>query len=279
MCRNPLNAHASGVNCINNHHFDRARQGYINLLLGHKKRSLNPGDDKIMVKARSDFLGSGYYAAIANTITRIVVDLTADIKRPIIVDAGCGEGYYTNKIKQSIACSDVIGFDISKLGIQSCSKKNKTIQWLVASVNDVPLLDHQADIIISAFSRCNWQEFGRLLKHGGTVLVVGPLTNHLLELREAIYEQVHTYTNNKFLQDLPECFLLHHSETLQRKMRIFNAKTILNLLSMTPHYWRISIKQKEKLLKLNSLICTYHVHLSQIQYTLHSNDSHIPIGS
>ncbi|MDP0561793.1 MAG: methyltransferase domain-containing protein [Candidatus Endonucleobacter sp. (ex Gigantidas childressi)] len=226
-----------------------------------------------MVNARSSFLSSGHYAAIANTLARIVIDLTADMKRPVIVDAGCGEGYYTQKIKQSIVVSDVIGFDISKVAIQSCSKTNKTVQWLVASVNDIPLLDHQVDIIISVFSRCNWQEFGRLLKPGGIALVVGPLANHLQELREAIYQQVRPYSTDKFLQELPTCFALKNTETLQRKMSIFNTETIINLLTMTPHYWRISSDKKEKLLKLNSLICTYHVHLSQVQYAPHSSVS------
>lgn len=47
--------------CGNQHSFDRARQGYLNLLLAHKKRSRAPGDDAEMVAARQRLLDSGVY--------------------------------------------------------------------------------------------------------------------------------------------------------------------------------------------------------------------------
>ena len=266
VCKEPLNPIASGVSCTNNHQFDRARQGYINLLLGHKKRSRNPGDDKAMVEARTSFLNSGHYASIANALASSVADITAQIKRPVIVDAGCGEGYYTRQIKRSVATSEVIGFDISRPAIQACSRNDKSIQWLVASVNDIPLVDHQVDIIISVFSRCDWKEFARILKPGGTVLILGPGTCHLQELREVIYEQVRPYPDDKLLQNLPEYFALQHTQHLRGKMNLSNTETIMNLLAMTPHYWRIRPEQKEKLLKLDRLSCIYDMHLSRIQF-------------
>lgn len=47
--------------CLNNHSYDIAKRGYVNLALHHKALS---GDDRDMVKARTRFLSHGYYAPL-----------------------------------------------------------------------------------------------------------------------------------------------------------------------------------------------------------------------
>lgn len=38
--------------CVNNHHFDIAREGYVNLVLANQKHSRNPGDNAESLKSR-----------------------------------------------------------------------------------------------------------------------------------------------------------------------------------------------------------------------------------
>ena len=270
VCQNTLKPIASGVVCVNRHQFDRAREGYINLLLGHKKRSCNPGDNKAMVKARTQFLLTGNYASIADSLTAKAAEISANIDKPVIIDAGCGEGYFTNKIKQLYSFSEILGFDISKPAIQACSVNHRSIHWVVASVNDIPIINNKVDIIISAFSRCDWKEFARVLKPQGSILILSPGSGHLQSLREVIYKHVRPYVSGKELQNMPSCFSVRSTQYLKGEMNLDNTETIMNLLIMTPHYWRINDTQKKRLLELDSLICSYDIQLTNIQFN--SND-------
>ena len=55
-CGLPLKKEGNGCQCSEGHRYDLARSGYVNLLLANGKHSLQPGDDKRMVRARRLFL-------------------------------------------------------------------------------------------------------------------------------------------------------------------------------------------------------------------------------
>ena len=152
VCHEPLAqslpSSGSGLGCSQNHQFDQARQGYFNLLPGHKKRSKNPGDDKTMVQARTRFLDKGYYQPVADSLAGILSRLSESSQSPLsILDAGCGEGYYTERLHKTFPDASVAGIDISKPAIMACCKRSKAIQWLVGSVNDIPVKDQELDVI------------------------------------------------------------------------------------------------------------------------------------
>jgi 23S rRNA (guanine745-N1)-methyltransferase len=72
--------------CSRNHSFDRAKEGYFNLLLSVGGIH---GDNKEMVEARRAFLEGGYYSPLATAVTELVLKYTD--KHGQILDAGCGE--------------------------------------------------------------------------------------------------------------------------------------------------------------------------------------------
>ena len=265
VCRQSLTTSNKGASCDNNHQFDRAKQGYFNLLQSHKKRSKDPGDDKMMVQARSEFLDAGHYSPVVNKLIEIIQELTGETGSPAIFDAGCGEGYYTTEVLKALTGSQIIGLDISKPAIVACSKKSKQIEWLVGSVNDLPVMNNQFDIIISIFSRCDWQEFARILKPGGHVLVLAPGEKHLFELRQTIYEDVRPYPVDKQVEELPGDLKLINSQSVTAQMHLPDSKTIMNLLAMTPHYWHVKPEQKEKLKQKTELNCGLDMKLYTIQ--------------
>ena len=266
VCSLPLQPMDNGAACSNNHRFDRARQGYLNLLPSHKMRSKTPGDDKQMVQARNRFLDSGCYESVVNTLIAQTADCLDSVEHPVILDAGCGEGYYTARLEDAFVQASVCGFDISKPAVQACCRRSKTIQWLVASVNDIPLADNQVDVIISVFSRCDWQEFSRVLKPGGKVLVLAPGEKHLYALRQAIYEEVRPYPVDKLVSDLPETFKLLEKGSVTGTMSLDSSELILDLLAMTPHYWHVKPSQKQQLSELTSLECGIDMKLYAIAY-------------
>ena len=267
VCKEPLALLSNGVRCLNGHHFDRARQGYLNLLPVHKKRSVNPGDNSEMVRARSRFLDGEFYQAPATALLQQAAVCLGRKAAPVVVDAGCGEGYYTLKLRQQFPQATVCGFDISRPAIQHCCHRSKALdlannsEWLVASVADIPLLDNSADLIVSVFSRVNWSEFDRILKPGGHLLVLNPGPEHLWELREQIYSEVRPYPEDKLLNQLPETFALTNNTIVQDQLALPNSATILDLLAMTPHYWHIKPEPREQLNKLKQLQCRLDMRL------------------
>ena len=68
--------------CENNHHFDIAKEGYLNLLPVNAKNSKNPGDNKEMMMARRAFLNSGGYLPLAEKLSLTVNELLAKTAAP-----------------------------------------------------------------------------------------------------------------------------------------------------------------------------------------------------
>ncbi|WP_422460539.1 putative RNA methyltransferase [Endozoicomonas sp. ALB115] len=264
VCYETLRSEPKSAVCQNNHRFDRARQGYLNLLPSNKKRSKNPGDDQMMVEARTRFLNHGYYQPVVDALIDKIKSFGNEAPQRIL-DAGCGEGYYTSGIKEQLKDSAVCGFDIAKPAILAASKRNNAIEWLVASVSELPLMDEQFDAVISIFSRSDWPEFARVLKPGGHIVLLTPGQNHLMALRRAIYDEVRPYPEDKRLQDLPEDLALLESQTIHHLMMLENTQAIMDLLAMTPHYWHVNAGQKQQLEQLGQLECELEMRLSVVQ--------------
>ncbi|MDE7139068.1 MAG: methyltransferase, partial [Ruminococcus sp.] len=107
VCRERLGISGKTYVCPKNHSFDIARSGYVNLLLSKHAGKTVHGDNKLMVQARHDFLEKDYYSPLRDTICE-------KVKSGVILDAGCGEGYYTAGISEKLGSSEIYGIDISK---------------------------------------------------------------------------------------------------------------------------------------------------------------------
>ncbi|MBW6453984.1 MAG: hypothetical protein K0A92_09425, partial [Methyloprofundus sp.] len=99
ICQTPLVniLPAQSYECVNNHRFDIAKEGYINLLPAQHKKSKEPGDSKEMMRARRNFLEAGFYQPLAQAISSIIDQYLADTPKLHILDMGCGEGYYSRQ--------------------------------------------------------------------------------------------------------------------------------------------------------------------------------------
>ena len=95
VCRSPLVDYDNHVACVNHHSCDRAAEGYYHLLPSNKMHAKLPGVSKEMFAARRAFLNAGYYQLFSDGINDAAAKAIAGIKSPVILDAGCGEGYYT----------------------------------------------------------------------------------------------------------------------------------------------------------------------------------------
>ena len=109
--------------CPSGHSYDLAREGYAYLLPPNQKHSAAPGDDRQMALARREFLSRGYYELLLNTLCCQVLAECGE--SPVILDAGCGEGYYTAGIFQAMRNAGraprMAGTDISKFILRSAA--------------------------------------------------------------------------------------------------------------------------------------------------------------
>lgn len=253
VCNSVLSEQESKFSCENNHCFDKSKQGYVNLLMSQQSSQKRHGDDKLMVKSRRDFLNKGYYSPLCNEICLAIQKIKkAD---SVLFDIGCGEGYYTTQIKSECDLHTVCGIDISKNALQYAAKLDKSIKYAVASAFQLPFASDSADILLNIFAPCAYDEFARVLKNDGFLIKVVPLSEHLWELKKAIYKE--PYKNKPEIKN-DELFALVDSKELKYNITLETSEDIYNLFTMTPYYYKTSKEDTEKLLKLETLTTTVH---------------------
>lgn len=264
LCHSLLNPSDSGLSCVNRHSFDRARQGYYNLLPVQFKNSREPGDNPAMVEARRRFLDAGHYAPLAKRLA----ELAASYQPESWLDIGCGEGYYTQQIAEALPAADGYALDISREAVKQACRRNKQINWLVASMARIPLADASCDLLASVFSPLDWSEALRLLTPGGGLLRMGPTSEHLYELRQQLYDEVRDYDDEKHLGLIPASMQLTHSETLSFQLQLNSAEARADLLAMTPHGWRASAERRAEVIAQDLQVTV------SIRYDWFQRDSH-----
>ena len=247
LCAEVLNKTEHTFLCPNRHSFDIARQGYVNLLPVQQKRSLQPGDTKEQVQSRRSFLDGGFYAPIAHALC----DLAKDCKGPIL-DVGCGEGYYSSRLQETMG-TELIGLDISKEAVRFAAGRYKNALWLCASAARLPVPDHSMGLVTSLFALTMPEEFRRVLRPDGAYIQVLAAEDHLMGLKSIIYPEV----KHKEKDSVPEIpgFRLVESRALRFDFTVAGEQ-VQNLLSMTPHVYRISKEGAQRLRQTQTLTDT-----------------------
>jgi 23S rRNA (guanine745-N1)-methyltransferase len=255
LCNQPLQTPVSEKNyvCQNHHSFDRAKEGYLNLLPVHYKHSKEPGDNKQMITARRLFLEAGYYDPLAKALVIMInMSHTPNNTTYNLLDLGCGEGYYSRQIKQHCALSQQIslhGNDISKIAIAAASKKQPEAHFIVASSSRLPFRDAYFNLVLRVFAPSDEQEIKRLLKPSGYFLSVTPGPRHLWQLKEFIYDDAKEHTEEVII---PEGFEQVTQQRISYKITP-NAEQRMALLQMTPFAWSASEKIQSMLSNLSEL--------------------------
>ena len=248
-CGSALEKADNQYKCPSNHCFDVSKQGYVNLLVSNKSTSLS-GDDKEMVKARTRFLDAGFYAPLRDELCAVLQQ--AEYEKGLIIDSGCGEGYYTFGFLHALSEKGVrvSGIDISKSAIKHAAKRCADAEFAVASAYHLPYSDECADAVINCFSPAASDEFCRVLRKGGLFIYVVPGAAHLWELKSILYdspykneEKTESYEGFEFLKAIP----VSTSFTLEGNDKI------LDLFHMTPYTWNTPREGARRLENIESL--------------------------
>lgn len=249
ICRAALEIGNEGKSLIclgekKRHCYDFSASGYINFAPPAQSRS---GDSKEAVRARTGFLNRGFYAPVRDAVKAAVKEYASGL----VVDAGCGEGYYSSAMAE--VAEAVVGFDLSKFGVETAAKRTKGSErafFGVAGIYDMPLASGVVDGVVNIFAPCATEEFHRVLKENGILIVAGAGRNHLLGLKEAIYDT--TYANAE-REDMPIDMELISEKSVSYEMKIDDNETIVDLFYMTPYFYRTGEKDMDKLKRLESL--------------------------
>lgn len=268
LCGEAFNPQARQLVCPQNHSFDIARQGYVNLLPVQQKRSKSPGDSKEMVAARARFLNSGLYEPIARKVTEQVASFLVPGQPMRLLDAGCGEGYYLDQLVRTLsgqAPLDAVGMDISKEAVAAAAKRSQDITWVVGS-NARPPLVPGLDLILCIFGFPSYEGFRPLLKPGGRILLVDAGPDHLIELRQVIYPRVKRNPPPDLSVAEGLGFRLSDTQSLQYPTQELDQPAIQDLLQMTPHLYRATREGKEAAARLERIRLTVDVVFRTLEY-------------
>jgi 23S rRNA (guanine745-N1)-methyltransferase len=178
-CRLALVRDEKRALCARGHSFDVARSGYLNLLQPQERRSKQPGDTTATVAARRRLHDRG----VTDPLRRAVADILAASARDMVLDAGCGEGYYLGNLAAETGC-DAHGIDIAIVAIDAAARRYRRYEWVVANADRwVPYADGSFTRVMSITGRMNPSEFRRVLRDDGRLLVAVPSPDDLVELR------------------------------------------------------------------------------------------------
>ena len=245
-CKLPLMQINGSLVCESRHTYDISKHGYVNLVNTNSQKE--SGDSKDMARARTRFLSGEYYAPFRDALTRAVGG------GELLIDAGCGEGYYTCAMAHGFDLT--VGFDLSKASVDYAARRARAsgafdkARFAVSSVYEMPIQSKSADCIVSIFAPCATEEFLRILKPGGRLVVGCAGKNHLAGLKAALYESVRENTDR---HDLPTGMVEIAREDICYNITVSDKENIWALYSMTPYCHKTSPEAEARLLMLDTL--------------------------
>ena len=180
-CRSALARGERRLVCPRGHSFDVARSGYINLLQPQDRRSKQPGDTAEAVAGRRRLHDLGVTAPLLDAVE----DLVAPSADDVVLDAGCGEGFYLGGLASRSGVKGC-GVDISIPAIDAAARRYSGCDWIVANADrSVPYADASFSLVMSVTARMNPGEFRRVLREDGRLLIAVAAPDDLMELRGA----------------------------------------------------------------------------------------------
>jgi len=247
--------------CAQNHTFDMARQGHMNLLTSPSKSNYNTS----LFTARRAVIMSNLFKPLTDEISALISKHTDGKSSLSIIDMGSGEGSHLHNIHKILERDYyknplAFGIDISKEGILETAKNYEEIIWLVADLANSPFVDNTFDMILNILSPSNYEEFSRIIKPDGMIIKVVPGRNYLQEIRNFFYKnnEQQKYSNTDVIKGFTEKFSLIDHITLEYT-EILNQTNLQSLIQMTPLTWNVSNDKIKEFLQRQINEITIHL--------------------
>lgn len=244
LCHEPLFSNSQGLQCASRHQFDRAKEGYFNLLPVHFKHSKEPGDARLQLQARRQFLQTGFFNPLLTAMQGLIPATTNSL-----LDIGCGEGYFTRGFAQMLGGNaEIYGIDIAKEGVRLAAKAGQG-NYAVASSHALPIADKSMEMITRIYAPSKDVELQRIMAPHGQLIIVTPGQQHLLGLRQKIYQTIRPHPQPQ----APQGFVKSEQRELTFEFELPAGSLVEALVQMTPFAWRLP---RETLLEI--MASTWH---------------------
>lgn len=260
-CGASLQESERALRCANRHTFDLARAGYVSLLAGSGAIS---GDDDEMARARARFLATGAYSplleAIGDLSAATFPQLAAQspvaaggaprTSAPTILDAGCGPGYYLAGLLDRFPAARGLGFDTSARSLRFAARAHARAAVYSGDVfAPFPLVDSSVDLLLDVFAPRQPEEFARVLRPSGRLVVVRPAGEHLAELRDLIPAMVSVdpHKEERLHTALDPFFDVLEQRVVRYQLPL-DPQRIRDLVAMTPSARHVEVADLDHLL-------------------------------
>ena len=251
------------MRCDQGHGYDLAREGYVNLLVAQHRHSKDPGYSREMIAGRRDFFDAGHYQAHADDLAQIVRDHLSGVPSEVVLDAGCGEGYYLRQLRSVLESSAgatasagigplLCGLDISKHAVRVAARRDRAGVYAVAGTHRMPVLAERVSVLLTHFSPVSPDDFARVVRPGGVVLVAGPGEDHLYSFKQLLYDAPTTHRPADQLTGDARFGLLGSSR-IRHPLQLDGAQHVRNLLAMTPFFWTLDAAGQARLGRVEQL--------------------------
>ena len=241
-CAAPLTRGERAYTCPLGHSYDIARGGYVNLLAG---RPPAVGDNREMIAARGRTLGSGVYAPLREALCE---EAAREAAGADLLDAGCGEGYYTEGLARR--AGSVTAIDISKDALRLAARRLPSATLAVASAYHLPFSEGAVSLLTCIFAPQASEEYHRVLKRDGVMMLAIPGPRHLFSMKSILYKT--PYENEVSPYPL-DGFRFCGVREVQFEFSLRTPAAVADLFAMTPYFYRTPREGRERLLSLNSL--------------------------
>ena len=246
VCGQELFSEDRSWRCAKGHSFDRAKEGYVNLLFAHRSGDMI-GDNKEMARSRRDFLNKGYYEPLAKAVTECLRRYSSD--GDSVLDICCGEGYYTAYAADHLN-RGFYGFDLSKNMVRLAAKRNCGATFFVANIASIPIRDGAVKAAFHLFAPFHAEEFRRVIAGDGVILTAIPGRDHLFGLKEILYDQPY-YNDEK--EPAAEGLTVAEKIRVRGEITLNSREDINALFQMTPYYYHTPAEGRNRLRDCESL--------------------------
>jgi 23S rRNA (guanine745-N1)-methyltransferase len=224
ICGSRLRAGERQLLCSEGHAFDQAKQGYLALNTGRRLPEgdtpamveartaiqsaglftpvdhelgavisaispLSHRDHPAISAARSFGETAGNERAEGAVSAKLRPAAGSDRQEPamIVADLGAGTGHYLAAVLDGLPGALGLAMDVSKPALRRAARVHPRVGAVLADTwGTLPLAGASVDLLLNVFAPRNGAEMRRVLRPGGTLLIVTPTEGHLAELRTAV---------------------------------------------------------------------------------------------